>query len=63
MAATSEKRLLDLEEAARMLNISSRGLRHLAATGSVPYHRVGRQLRFDPDELLEATRAKPEVSA
>jgi excisionase family DNA binding protein len=59
MAATDEKRLLDLEEAARMLNVSERGLRHLATTGQVPFHRVGSQLRFDPDEVLDATRGKP----
>jgi excisionase family DNA binding protein len=59
MAATDEKRLLDLEEAAWLLKVSERGLRHLAANGKVPFHRVGSQLRFDPDEILDATRGKP----
>lgn len=63
MAAADEKRLLDLGEAARMLKVSERGLRHLAATGKVPFHRVGIQLRFDPDELLASTRGKPARSA
>lgn len=54
-----EKRLLDLDEAAQLLKVSARGLRRLAATGELPFHRVGSQLRFDRDELLDATRGLP----
>lgn len=56
---TKDKRLLDVEDQARMLNISERGLYRLARSGEIPFHRVGGQLRFDPDEVLEATRGKP----
>jgi excisionase family DNA binding protein len=58
-----DKRLLDLEEAARMLKVSARGLRRLVSGGELPFHRVGSQLRFDPDELLDATRGNPARSA
>jgi excisionase family DNA binding protein len=57
------KRLADLEEAARALKVTPRGLRHLAVTGKVPFYRVGNQLRFDLDEVLDATRGKPARSA
>ncbi len=58
-AATGQKPLLDLSEAAAMLKVSERGLRHLVAARKIPFHRVGRQLRFDSDELLDATRGTP----
>jgi excisionase family DNA binding protein len=59
MATTGEKRLLDLEEIAQMLKKSERGIRHLVSTGQIPFHRVGRELRFDADEVLDATRGTP----
>jgi excisionase family DNA binding protein len=60
---TKIKGLLDLKQAAALLKVSERGLRRLAQSGELPFHRVGRQLRFDPDELLDATRSKPARSA
>lgn len=60
---TKDKPLLDIAEAARLLKVSERGLRRLVAAGSLPFHRVGSQLRFDRGELLDATRGKPARSA
>jgi excisionase family DNA binding protein len=59
MDAATEKRLLSIEETARMLNVSERGIRRLVHSDELPFHRVGDQLRFDPDEVLDATRGKP----
>lgn len=60
---TKARGLLDLKEAAQLLKVSERGLRRLVLSGDLPFHRVGRQLRFDADELLGATRGKPARSA
>ena len=60
---TKDEPLLGPEEAARLLKVSDRGLRRLVSAGALPFHRVGSQLRFDRDELLEATRGKPARSA
>ncbi len=61
--AASTKALLDLKEAAQLLRISERNVRRLVHLGNLPFHRVGRQLRFDADELLGATRGKAARSA
>lgn len=52
------KALIDPEAVAKLLGISVRGVYRLASAGELPFHRVGRQMRFDPDELLTATRAQ-----
>lgn len=58
-----DEQLLNPEEARKLLNVSDRGLRRLVAAGKLPFHRVGTQLRFDRDELLDATRGTPARSA
>jgi excisionase family DNA binding protein len=54
--ADSCKQLQDVGPTAELLNISVRGVYRLVAEGKIPFHRVGRQLRFDPEEVLAATR-------
>jgi excisionase family DNA binding protein len=51
-----QEALLDSEATAEVLGISVRGLYRLASSGQLPFHRVGRQMRFDRAELLAATR-------
>ncbi|PKW13657.1 helix-turn-helix domain-containing protein [Saccharopolyspora spinosa] len=43
---------------AAQLNISDRGLRRLVAADRIPYYRVGRELRFNPAEVLRALRSQ-----
>lgn len=43
--------LVDLEAAARALSVAPRTLRRLAASGALPYARLGRMLRFRPEDL------------
>lgn len=44
--------LLDANEAARMLRVPPRWLLAQARDGRVPHQRLGRYVRFDPDELI-----------
>lgn len=52
--------LLDAEETARLLNVKKSMVYNLAKTGRLPAHRVGRYLRFSPQEVLNATLRGPE---
>ncbi len=45
------KPLLRPEEAAERLNVSVRFIRRLCHERRVPYAKVGKFVRFDPDEL------------
>jgi excisionase family DNA binding protein len=49
--------LVRLREMARRLDTSERTLRRLVEDGVVPAYRVRGQLRFDPGEVFEVTRA------
>ncbi|MBL9088183.1 MAG: helix-turn-helix domain-containing protein [Planctomycetia bacterium] len=42
---------VDLEDAARLIGMSARWLRRAAAAGDIPYARLGRALRFRPEDL------------
>lgn len=56
--------LLDVPGAARYLGVSIRSIYRLVSEGSLPSYRVGRQLRFDRDELRAVLRRRtPRVSA
>jgi excisionase family DNA binding protein len=44
-------RLLDIDETARLLNTTPRFVRRLVQERRVPYLKVGRFIRFDPDEI------------
>ncbi len=53
-------RLLTSQEAAELLGLPERTVRHLARTGKIPAARFGRQYRFRRDLLLElASRPLP----
>ena len=50
---------LTLTEAAKYLNVTERFMRRLVAERRVPYHKLGRLLRFLPsdlDDLLQGSR-------
>lgn len=47
----SSRRPLDIEGAAKYLSISERTLRAIVARGELTFCRVGRLLRFRPDDL------------
>jgi excisionase family DNA binding protein len=51
--------MLDVPTAADRLGITVRHMRELIYTRRIPYHKVGRLVRFDEDDLkrwLEANR-------
>jgi len=45
------KTLVDINAAAQHLSVSPRFVRRLVAQRRVPYHRVGKFIRFDPRDL------------
>lgn len=47
------KNLMDVQEAAQFLNISATKLRLMVATDEIPHVRIGRSIRFLPDELFK----------
>lgn len=62
MAMRESSPPLTLEQAAQYLNVSERYMRRLVAERRVPFHKIGRLLRFlasDLDDLLEAGRVEP----
>ncbi|TFV89898.1 DNA-binding protein [Blastococcus sp. CT_GayMR16] len=57
--------LLDIDAAAARLGVNVRYMRHLVAHRTIPYHKVGRLVRFDPADLdaFVATGRREAVSA
>ena len=58
--------LLDLAGLAARLGVGERYVRRLVDERRIPYRKIGRLLRFDPDEVeawLEACRVEAERSA
>lgn len=53
----SPRRLLKPEEASAWLQISPRTLRSMKQRGEVPAVRVGKQTRYDPDDLRRYVEA------
>jgi putative molybdopterin biosynthesis protein len=51
MASSGSPGLLTVPQAAKFLNISERSLYRLVSADELPAYRVGRQLRFDEQEL------------
>jgi excisionase family DNA binding protein len=51
-------KLLTTEEAAEWLCTSTRHLRRLASKGRITYRKVGRLMRFHPDDLVEYVAAQ-----
>lgn len=65
MAASSTlpRLLLDIPELAKRLGTSQRHIRRLIADRRIPYVKVGRLVRFDPDEIaawLDEGRRPPQ---
>lgn len=57
----SSRRALDVEGAAKYLRVSERTLRAMVARGELTFCRVGRLLRFRPEDLdsfLDARRVE-----
>ncbi len=48
--------ILTLEQAAQMLQLSSRTIQRLVSKGEMPGRRIGGQWRFDRDQLREWVR-------
>ncbi len=48
-------KLVTADEMARILGVTARAVRRMANEKVIPYHRVGRYLRFDPIEVLKST--------
>ena len=51
--ASTLPKLLDITELAEHLGTSQRHLRRLIAERRIPYVKVGRLIRFDPDEITQ----------
>ncbi len=61
MTKTSKKKLLTLRQAAKVLSVSVSTLRAWCKGGPmVPVVRMGRDLRFDPDDLWEWVKKRTE---
>jgi excisionase family DNA binding protein len=52
-------RLFSAQDLAVFLGLGYRTVRDLAQAGALPVYRIGRQMRFDPLAVLEATRQLP----
>ncbi|MCP4086800.1 MAG: helix-turn-helix domain-containing protein, partial [Actinomycetia bacterium] len=55
--------LLDINEVATRLGVTLRFVRRLVFERRIPFHKVGRYLRFDPDDIAEyLCRCRVEVA-
>jgi excisionase family DNA binding protein len=52
MSAIDARQLVSTQRIAYVLGVAPATVRRLAAEGKIPAFRVGRQLRFDEDELI-----------
>lgn len=52
------KHLLRAQEVAPMLQLSISGVYKAARCGHLPAYRVGRSVRFDEEEVMEAAKRK-----
>lgn len=53
----SPDELLTAEQLGELFHLSPRTLRDLAATGSVPHHRIGKHYRFSRSDIAEIQEA------
>ena len=56
------EKLLNIEEAAALLNISVKTIYGLTCAKKVPYIKIGARVLFDPDEIkawIESQKVKP----
>jgi excisionase family DNA binding protein len=56
------EKMLTVAELAVRLATSAQTVYRLAESGRIPYVRLGRQLRFDERQVLDALAAKPSVA-
>jgi excisionase family DNA binding protein len=47
--------LISMSAASKLYNVSRKTIERLIKRGEVPYHRIGRQIRISPNDLLRAT--------
>ncbi len=52
------QRLLTIPEVAELLQVSTKTVRRMIASGDLPAHRLGRQWRIGPAELERFLRSK-----
>jgi excisionase family DNA binding protein len=63
--ATGLRHLVGIEDLAEHLGVSVRHVRRLVSERRIPFHKWGRLLRFDIDDVnawVEATRVEPRLS-
>ena len=56
------EKLLNIEEAAALLNISVKSIYGLTCAKRIPYVKIGSRVLFDPDEIkawVEGQKIKP----
>jgi excisionase family DNA binding protein len=51
-----ENQLIDVDRLAAVLDVPVGNIYRLVRTRQIPFHKVGRKLRFDLKEVLSATR-------
>lgn len=54
----SREEALDVHQVAELLKVSARHIYELAANGSLPAFRVGKVIRFDPQDVADWLRRK-----
>jgi excisionase family DNA binding protein len=57
------QRLIDINELSRLLGIPKGSLYNLVYLRRLPFFKVGRSLRFDPDEVIQSLRHTPILEA
>lgn len=56
---TTRARMVSALELSAQLGISRSSVYRLVEDGEIPHYRVGGQLRFDVDQVLDALREEP----
>jgi excisionase family DNA binding protein len=52
-AASDDETFLTSAQAAKLLNLSQKGLRGMASKGKIPYYKLGREFRYKRSELIK----------
>ncbi len=55
---SSTKKLIDVQEMARILNVPVSWLYERTRVGTIPCVRIGKYVRFDPEEVLAFLRGR-----
>jgi excisionase family DNA binding protein len=59
MGNTMSMKLITIDELAELLSVSKTHIYKQVKKGTIPFHKVGAALRFNYDEVVEATRQEP----